>query len=313
MLVRDIDRKLNRRLVISLKQSTELFEATRKFNQTLPATVFVEDNATYLNVFFPKDNENDTQFKILLRRFDAIERKDGYVVKDRINNIKDMKIVNELLSIPSMALNRLDIYKGEMHFYSRFHDNYLPEVSEALSRYTADGENTRIEWLGPSPGIINILEQINSRYPISLLSYQVPVDPDDEILNSVISDVPHLLEIENSHTHENRFKTLLYSGKPLVDLEPHEIRTISNEDMIYETYGSNKLLSEVRKRANEIPVIRLRYFVKKVGNSMEVDLFIPTNQTHEYYSLLYQIAKDEDYKLIVKNYIPYGNEIWDFI
>ena len=313
MLVRDIDRKLNRRLVISLKQSTELFEATKRFSGTLPATVFMEDNATYLNVFFPKDNENDTHFKILLRRFDAIERKDGYVVRDRINNIKDMRIVSDLLSVPSMVLNRLDIYKGEMHFYSRFHDNFSPEVSEALSRYSADNENTRIEWLGPSPGITSILELINSKYPISLLSYQVPVEQDDEILNNLISGDQYLMEIENSQSTGNKFKMLVYSSKPVIDPESRGFRTISDEDCIYETHGSNRFLSEIRRRANNIPVIRLRYFVKKLGNTMEAYLFIPTNQTHEYYSLLYDIAKEENNRLIVRNYLPYSNDLWDFI
>lgn len=311
MKLSDIDQKLDRRLVIALSQESDFFQFVQDYPGTVPASVFNDGNRNYLDVFFPKENTKEQHIQTLLRKFEAKERKESYVVRSRINNIKDMKVLNDLLSFPPVVLNGIDLSHGEMHFYIRYHSNFDRKVSELIGNYFNDGINTRVEWLGPSPGIIAILNMINSVYTLGLVSYEFEIDDmEREKFSWIAGD--SLGEVENGLVEDGSFRSLVYCSTP-VDNLPEGFHVISQKDHIYEVNIKSRFLMELRKIANDLPVIRLRYFVRKNDSQLRLSLLMPWNQTHEYYSAIYQASSRSGTQVVLKHVLPFSNIIIDEI
>ena len=53
MKISEVHAKLNRRCVIAIKQHNGVFEMLARMNEAVPAYTFVEDNRTYIQLFFP--------------------------------------------------------------------------------------------------------------------------------------------------------------------------------------------------------------------------------------------------------------------
>jgi hypothetical protein len=60
-------------------------------------------------------------------------------------------------------ITKSDIKDGFLNINSRFHSRQIGRVSHLLPEYTYYGENSKIEWMGPSAGIINDIESFNPK------------------------------------------------------------------------------------------------------------------------------------------------------
>ena len=58
MLVRDIDRKLDMRVVLRLRQNTELFNLTRELKGKFPVFLFNRDEETWMSTYFPREQKS---------------------------------------------------------------------------------------------------------------------------------------------------------------------------------------------------------------------------------------------------------------
>ena len=305
MIFQNIDKKLNMRVVLRVRQNTEFFNLTNEIPNRIPAYIYSVDGETWLSAYFPK-NGKDQRMKLIYNKFGAIEREDSYVINSRINNIQDLKIINELSEVKSFVMNRADMNGGFLNIYARFHRSELEEVSALLSEYMSDFKNSRIDWLGPSPGLMYIMNLINSDYPISLLTYNVPFRDGDAPLKEKCRD--GIIEIKNNVTTRDEIRAVFYSDREVDDLEP-----IDKENMIYSVILRNYFLNEVRKKANEKHLLRLRHFVRVDDGGLKVSVFIPSRIIYDLYSIVYELARSFDKHIYVENLLPFSNDIWNII
>lgn len=307
--VNDIDKHLDMRLVLRLRQDTELFSATANFSKPLPVFIYENEGKMFMSTYFPKQTDRN-DMSLLLRKFEADEKEDSFVTTTRINNVKDLAIIRKLLDLPSMTLNRADISSGFLNVYARFHSCNLDEVSHILSEYTSDRANSRVEWLGPSPGIIQIMDLINSQYPISLVTYEI--SDDDNSPHSLSKAGNVLVEVKGADS-ESEFSSILYADPWEMDRLPEGTTKISPDERVHSFTFSNRFLGMVRDRSNRAHIIRMRFFVKPLNGKLEVSTFLPTSQVYEYYSILYDVARLEKNSIVVKYLMPYSSDLWDFI
>lgn len=308
MKVKDIDKLLDMRLVLRLRQSTELFDATANISKPLPVFIYEDDGKMFMSTYFPKESDRK-DLSLLLRKFEADEKEDSFVTTTRINNVKDLAIIGKLLDLPSMTLNRADMSSGFLNIYARFHSCNLGEVSHILSEYTSDLDNSRVEWLGPSPGIIQIMDLINSQYPVSLVTYEIK---DDDNSSNCLSRAGNVLVEVKGTDSDNEFQSVLYAGTEREDKLPGGATRISPNEGVYRYTFSNRFLGIVRDRANRAHIIRMRFFVKPLNGKLEVSTFLPTSQVYEYYSILYDVERVESNSIVVKYLMPYSSVVWDF-
>lgn len=129
---------------------------------------------------------------------------------------------------------------------------------------TGDVKNSRVEWLGPNPGIMKTIALINSEYPVFIVTYIIKLDGKDRTM----------AEIRNSQMSDNKFKAVLYSNSDLAGLI-EEFTTISKDDGIFELETGNDILSMIRDASIRSYLMRLRYFVKPRDGNLEITVFLP--------------------------------------
>ena len=311
MLVRDIDRKLDMRVILRVRQNTELFILTREMKGKFPVFIFGRDGETWMSTYFPKELKSN-KLDVAFKKFRATEKENSFVVDSRINNVKDLKIINKLMEIPSFIVNRSDINNGFLNVYARFHSSQLPVVSENLAYYTEDIENSRVEWLGPNPGITKTMDLINSEYPVSIVTYIIKLNGEDRTMSELAHNVDSIAEVKNSQMSDGKFKAVLYSNSTSAGLI-EGVNAISKDDGIFELETANDILSMIRDVSNSDHIMRLRYFVKPRDGNLEVTVFLPSSTLYEYYSVLYNIARKSEGKIVAKYILPYTQDIWEFI
>ena len=311
MLVRDIDRKLDMRVILRVRQNTELFDLTREIKGKFPVFLFGRDGEIWMSTYFPKETKSN-KLEIALKKFRGIEKENSFVIDSRINNVKDLKIINKLMEIPSFIINRSDMNNGFLNVYARFHSSQLSMVSENLSAYTEDVENSRVEWLGPNPGIIKTMDLINSEYPVSIVTYIIKLNGEDRTMSELAHNLDSIAEIKNSQMSDGKFKAVLYSNSASAGLI-EGVNAISKDDGIFELETGNDILATIRDASNSDHIMRLRYFVKPRDGNLEVTVFLPSAILYEYYSVLYNIARKMKGKILAKYILPYSQDIWDFI
>ena len=311
MLVRDIDRKLDMRVILRVRQNTELFDLTKEIKGKFPVFLFGRDGETWMSTYFPKETKSN-KLEIALKKFRGIEKENSFVIDSRINNVKDLKIINKLMEIPSFIINRSDMNNGFLNVYARFHSSQLSMVSENLSVYTEDIENSRVEWLGPNPGIIKTMDLINSEYPVSVVTYIIKLNGEDRTMSELAHNVDSMAEMKSSQMSDGKFKAVLYSNSASAGLI-EGVNAISKDDGIFELETGNDILATIRDASNSDHIMRLRYFVKPRDGNLEVTVFLPSAILYEYYSVLYNIARKMKGKILAKYILPYSQDIWDFI
>ena len=310
MLVRDIDRKLDMRLVLRVRQNTEFFSAIADMRTKLPVFIYGKNGESWMSTYFPRDSRN-SKIDMLLSRFRAIEKDDSFVVDTRINNVKDLAVINKLIHLPSFIVSRSDMSGGFINIYARFHSSQADAVSSLLAEYTADGMNSRVDWLGPSPGITNIMNLINSEYPISLVTYDLPMNGDEKSIRIILSGEV-MAEASNTLENNGGFSTVLYSQNPIHG-DVDGLAPISPEDGIYSMEMRNSFLTMVRDIANQQHIMRTRFFIKPTGERLHITVFLPTASIYEYYSIIFDVARKTENRVVVRHLLPYTQDVWNFV
>ncbi|MCL5881678.1 MAG: hypothetical protein M1592_03740 [Candidatus Thermoplasmatota archaeon] len=310
MLVRDIDKKLDMRIVLRVRQSTEFFGAIADLKTKLPVFIYGKNGETWMSTYFQRDSRN-SKIDMLLSRFHAVEKEDSFVVDARINNVKDLAVINRLIHLPSFIVNRSDMSRGFINIYARFHSSQSDAVSSLLAEYTSDGMNARVDWLGPSPGITSIMDLINSEYPISLITYELPMNGEEDPIRAIMSD-DVMAEVSSSPSTDGTFTTVLYSRNPIHG-NIEGISPVYQEDGIYGLNMRNSFFIMVRDRANEEHIMRTRSFIRPVDGKLQVTVFLPTASIYEYYSIIFEIARKTDNRVAIRHLLPYTHDVWDFI
>lgn len=183
-----------------------------------------------------------------------------------------------------------------------------------LSRYVAQNGGSRIEWLGPSPGIRWIMDLINSEYPLSVITYTVPIADTDQSLYEILKNSNTLLEVKNYIIEDGSLPCILYSSLSVDDNFPPNVHPVTpRTEGIYEVKMKNSFLTDEADEANRNHIIRVKKFIRVIGERIEVTVFLPSIQRQEYYSILYSAARKENNRLTVKYMFDYVPDAWEFL
>lgn len=311
MLVRDVDRKADMRLVLRLRERSDLFSETAGIEVKLPVFIFSRENTTWMSTYIPKNLKNQ-KIELITRKFGAVDKEEYYVIDSRINNVKDLEVIDRLMDVPSFIINRSDMSGGFLNIYARFHSNFLEEISRLLSEYTRDTENSRISILGPSPGLMKVTENMDREYPLSIVRYRVPLEKGDSVVSRIMDEPGILCEVSNNRNRNGMTTTILYCDHP-IDGKFDGVETISREDGVYQMDVMNSFHNMVREAANRRHIMRSRYFIRPIGTNLELTVLLPTVSVQDYYSIVFDLARKTENNVVINYVIPFSREAWDFL
>ncbi len=307
--IKDMDQRLDFRCVLSLAFDTPFLKFTKSHD--LNVLAFLDsrvDLSKFLYIVEKKGFEKD--LPILLRGMESGETDYAFIVEEDLSDNEVVGILSSLMNTKTVSLNGVSAKKGRLFLDFRFHNSCLDLISNSIFEIGTKDRTLIVDYLGKSPGITKILEEMNSMFPITLVSYAIRMEGDLSDYERVMTDFDCIGEIQNKAG--NPLKIMIYSNEKL----PPEYagNNLSDTDNIYEFVSTNPYLMEIRKLAFDKPVMRNAYFLRCADNCLLVDNFMPKVQANDYVEVIMKVAEKEgDNRLFLERVSDVDDELWDWI
>ncbi len=306
MDLRDIKNKMNVNVEIGLKQDSPMFLLSKQYNFSGAAAAVKSGDDMFIKVFMPKGERNDN-VKHLFPLLDVEERKDYYIVTERLNkNITDLiNRVNHIAGtkISDFSLNKdLFVVSLSLHESAKYrissviHNNIINDyLINDLKIYNND--------------LLNVLKDRNNRDSLSVIS--LGIDPElfrnDKLIN-ILNNHESIAELIDNYPENNKFRVLIYSKDKI---NGDNIDTVSSMDGIYETRIENDLFNELSNRANSMYIFRDYVFIKLVNNKPVITLIMPEFRSMEFLKLAYSTITELGYEkqISLEKFDKYSDEL----
>ncbi len=291
MRIADIDKILDRRMVLTMKQDNEIFLASREIEARIPINIIEEEDKKYMLINFPSSFGEVQKNRIFLKKYNAKNIGSHYVIKERINHVEKWKYIQEIMNLPSVVVNRINLKGGLIAFYFRYHHSVKNKISNILSGYT-DGDEAQIETMDPSPGILKILDRLDQFYSLGMVQVSIPLTEEERNLVGFVRD-DFIGESTNSLISGNGINAIVYTGGTVEN--PH-LNEIYGESGLYEMSLKDNTLMGWREKLNRIPVIRFRQFIRILNHDLHILTLLPYSQTDLAYRAFFEELSESNRK-----------------
>ena len=308
MKIKDIDQRLDFRCILSLAFDTPFLKFTKTHDLNVPAFLDSRvDLSKFLYIVEKKGFEKD--LPVLLRGMKAGETDYAFIVEEDLSDNKSVEVLSRLANTKTVSLNAVSARKGRLFIDFRFHNSRLNLISDIIFEMGSKDRTLIVDYLGKSPGITKILEELNSIFPITVVSYAIRLEGNLADYERAMADFDCIGEIQNKSG--NPLKIMIYTNEKL----PPEYSdySIPETDNIYEFVSENPYLMEIRKLAFDKPVMRNAYFLNYKDNYLLVDNFMPKVQANDYVEVVMKVAEKEGNRLFLERVSDIDSELWDWI
>ena len=308
MKIKDIDQRLDFRCILSLAFDTPFLKFTKNHDLNVPAFLDSRvDLSKFLYIVEKKGFEKD--LPVLLRGMKAGETNYAFIVEEDLSDNKSVEVLSRLANTKTVSLNAVSARKGRLFIDFRFHNSRLNLISDIIFEMGSKDRTLIVDYLGKSPGITKILEELNSIFPITVVSYAIRLEGNLADYERAMADFDCIGEIQNKSG--NPLKIMIYTNEKL----PPEYSdySIPETDNIYEFVSENPYLMEIRKLAFDKPVMRNAYFLNYKDNYLLVDNFMPKVQANDYVEVVMKVAEKEGNRLFLERVSDIDSELWDWI
>ncbi len=311
MLIRDADRKLDMMCTVALTQDSPWFGLSSRSGTVIPGYLYHEDDSTYLQMYIQKESFSKGLQNAIKTHSSVIEKNTYYIVSEKLSDEKQMANLSEIFKIPSVITTNSYLFGRELFISFRFHSLFNDDVNRALATVTSSELETRIAYLGPSPGLTSLLESVNEDTPVSVVRYSLPIPKDNEVVRMALDkDREGLAELDPRKQTPDQARLILYSNSRI----DQGITKISHDDMVYETSIHERFLVEGARLGNESRIPRIAFFIRLRGDRLEDTTFIPTVEADEYVSVFFSIKPDQRGRLpTLELYSRLEHGMWDWL
>ena len=288
MNVKDIDTKLDMKLKLVISDNTDIFRWSKLHD--LVMSIFIKEDSKnpenyYFQAFIMK-NKVHSEVKELIETYSPVETENYYMLSHPIINTKILSLIKELWTIPSIAFGETTIESGKLIMRIRFHRLYKKDLSLILNKYLAIPYFVDDMTLTESEGGIVLLGNKNSRMPLSIIQYSIPVsDHSEDYAVQILEKNNGIAQVVENPYNKNDFKVIIFTENHVK--ERNGFTCISGEDNIYETYASNKLLSLIRDKTNSRGIFRNLLLIIIKNGRMYSNSVIASNRIMEYTKMVF--------------------------
>ncbi len=313
MKLAEIEKKLDLRCLLALREEGPATGYLKRSVERFPVYIFREDGAIFANMLIPRAEDEDQKRQLFLRNYEAVEKKNYYVITQRINNLPQLRACREIFDVPSVALNS-EYFEGDtLYMDFRFHHNFAPAISRLLSKFSENYEDARVVDLGPTPGLRIMMNRINQSIPLSVIKYRVPVQGKDSSLKKMLYDVDMIAEVERTRSAGEQHTYLLYRTEATRYVD-NDVTEVAHDDFIYEVSDVNPYLLDVSKMANDERIPRYALFVRRFEDEIETIIFLPSSQRDPYSKILFDLGKKYfDSPPILTVSREYSEGLWEYL
>lgn len=311
MLIKDADRKLEMAITIAITVKSPWFDISSIADQEIPGYLYSNNDRIVYQTYIHRKKVSRGLHSAVMRHTRVAEKSQYYVITEELSRSMDLSSLNAILNIPSVIPTNSYVKGNEMYISFRFHSTFLQEVNSALVPLLSSDLKARIAFLGPSPGIVSILNDINANTAISVVRYTLSIPSDYEIVDlAVKKDREGLAELDPRTQQETLARLILYSNIPLRG----NITAISETEMIYEASLQKRFVVESKSLEPGSRIPRIAYFLRISGERVEETVFIPEVEAQDYLNILFgKGSSDPDELPHLEFYSQLNKEMWEWL
>lgn len=187
--IRDVSNKLDFTLQISLSVAQEMGMLFGKNDESIPLSASLSNDSGRISLYL--DAHQKGKFEPALGRLDHVSKGSYDIYELEAEElVSEIRFFGELVQIPSVVPGGLYFRSGNVFADFRFHHSALGKVSSLIRKISEARNRIKLAHLGKSKGLVGTLREINSRIPLSAISFSYEPEDDyaspEEILASPV-------------------------------------------------------------------------------------------------------------------------------
>lgn len=291
MLYRDIEKVLDTRLTLSVEQQHPIIPLLEREIDVIPVD-FHMMNESHVDLFICA--EAGSKLAGILGPFRPEKRGDCLVVRVSAEEMKTAStILEEAARIPSTVLGGLYLKGTKIYADYRLHSSALSEITEIGKRIIGMNNRTRISDLGPTDGGISILDSVNSRIHLGVVSYEA------DVLGEIglPKEGEYYIEYNFYQWEEKGFRAVVYN------VNGFSVRHLKSV-----------FLEDVWKLSVDRRIPRAAILARASGGKYRSYIFLPFSMVDDQLSALYEASKrhpEAGFRLVAVR--SYDESIWEWV
>jgi len=239
--------------------------------------------------------------------YESIIREPYQILRIKMNDIPGNDLLrDDIMSIPSLIISYLYIERGRIYGRMRFHNSDLALVNKLIEKLVSN-DNTTLVDMGPGPGGIWEINELNRVLPLSVIAYDQDL-PDKWKFTSTL-DI--FTELKSQRSINGSYNLIFYGNNGMENI-PGKI--ISKESNISEISGTSEIANELWHESSAKFVSRIAVFGKQVNGKARTSIILPRILAQDQLVILSNIGRkyyDRGFKIIA--FRDYSYDIWQWV
>lgn len=293
MLYRDVERTLETGMTLSVEQQHSIIPILEKEVQVIPLDFYVSNDGAYINLYIC--GSAGTKLSGILSLYKPETKGDCLLVKISAEEMRTASVVmDEISKIPSVVRGGLYMKGNKIYVDYRLPSSTRDDITNVWKRITDMKNRTRISELAPSAGGISLIDSVDSRIHLGVVSYEASIAED----LGLGSSEECYIEYNFNNRTENGLRGIVYDSHCNFSVR------FMKSDFIDDV----QILSEERRIPNAGILARL-HEGKYISST-----FIPYSMIDDHLSVLHKAAeshKETNFKLLAVK--SYDRSVWDWV
>ncbi|MGC8506432.1 MAG: hypothetical protein ACP5NK_06995 [Thermoplasmata archaeon] len=292
MLYRDVERLLETDITISIEQQHPLFPLLLREAETVPLDSYRDGNDYYVDLFIC--DKAALKLTGVLSAYSPARIGDCDIVRVKAEEMEAASVIMDGIGNIDFAVRGgLYLNSGKIYIDYRVSSSSKNDLTAVANRIRRMNNRIRIADLGPGAGGINILNNVDSRIHLGVVSYEADILP--EI--GISGDRDFFLEYNFTKIDETGFRAVMYDGS---SISVQHIRS--------------RFLREVQRLSVEKKIPKAAIFAKPVDGKYRSFTLLPFSMIDTQLSMLFEAHErfpDTEFNILAVR--SYDSRVWGWI
>lgn len=205
-MIKDIEKLLDFKLSLSFPVN-EFISLFFGKEGPVPTNLYLKDEETWIDLFLREvSKEKDTP---LIESLNPIYLDGLTVVSERLSAPGFLYMYRDLISLSSVVPGGLFLKDKRAYVGFRFHRKDKNSILSILQDSISKLKGIKIDYMGPTDGVISELTSIDSRIPLAIVNYSFN---DSALQSNGEKNVNHIVECKLAPRKYNKYGHLRYGG-----------------------------------------------------------------------------------------------------
>ncbi len=290
-----IDRVLDMRIIFSMTGNLAVSEFTKRLSLNLQSGLHFGEGSLELSFFIPEELAANREIAIFLAQSNA--KKEGTVYFSNFGMSSEELyhgLKEAIEESKTMIADNLYLSSGIYYLSCRFHSSELKKVTEVILKLSQVLEGFSVKYLGPNPGLPEILSDVKRITRLREIRWRVSV-PEASRKNTPFS------LLTNEWILESRFMTtgmsaseLVVTNEKVTDPESKGLTVIDGERNLYEfkLELEDPFLKEFFSSLYKTKIVRFSRVFGYENGKLETLSYVPEALLDSYISSLSNLADE---------------------